>query len=127
MRKIAVLGLLGCALLGVDTPPVAGAGEVACSAEPCSRALQGSTRLRTWVSPSFPASYGWRFSVFREGHELKSVNSIGECSGTFGGRGMLATLNGCRRRLKLLYLGAVPFTIRWRVFAHCACGQRPFP
>ena len=92
-------------------------GPIYCSKTACSRTLDGSTRLQTWISPKFPRSYGWRFAVYRKGHSLPDTIDSVRCAGTFEGHGMIATLNGCGGRFKLTYLGPGHFSIRWRVFA----------
>ena len=92
-------------------------GPVKCSKQPCSRVLSASTSLQKWVSPRFPISFGWRFNILRRGHMLKGTVDETGCGGTFTGRGMIATLNGCHGQLKLIYIGTGHFTVRWKVIA----------
>lgn len=57
-------------------------GPLQCSRKACSRGLDGSARLQSWVSPRFPPGYGWLFSVYRKGHSLQNTNGAGGCEGT---------------------------------------------
>jgi hypothetical protein len=95
---------------------------VPCAKQACTRAFDGSVRLRKWTSPRFPASYGWLFSVHKDGKSLAHTRPAGGCISTFTGRGMIATLNGCHGRFRLTYIATGRFTVRWRVFASCSCG-----
>jgi DNA-binding beta-propeller fold protein YncE len=94
---------------------------VRCIKKACVRLLHGTARLQSWVSPKFPREYGWRFSIYKSGRSLRTINAESGCSGTFTGRGVIATLNGCHGQLRLTYLGSGPFSIRWRVFERCEC------
>lgn len=98
-------------------------GQVPCAKKACTRTFDGPVRLRKWVSPRFPASYGWLFSVHKDGKSLAHTRPAEGCISTFTGRGMIATLNGCHGRFKLTYIAKGKFTVRWRVFASCRCGS----
>jgi hypothetical protein len=100
-----------------------GEKNVPCAKKACTRTFDGSVRLRKWVSPRFPASYGWLFSVHKDGKSLAHTRPAEGCISTFTGRGMIATLNGCHGRFKLTYIAKGKFTVRWRVFASCHCGS----
>lgn len=99
-------------------------GKVPCAKEACTRAFGGSVRLRKWASPRFPVSYGWLFSIHKDGKSLSHTRPAGGCISTFTGRGMIATLNGCHGRFRLTYIATGKFTVRWRVFASCRCGNQ---
>jgi hypothetical protein len=98
-------------------------GKVHCQTKACSRTFRASVQLRKWISPRFPPNYGWLFSVYKDGKSLAHTRPAGGCISTFTGRGMIATLNGCQGRFKLTYIGNGEFSIRWRVFRHCRCGD----
>ena len=91
-------------------------GRVHCSRRPCSRSLQGSTRVKRWSSPRFPPGYGTTFAVFVKGHSLQASDVAEHCIATFRGPALIATLNECHGKFRLIYLGSGPFKIRWRVF-----------
>jgi hypothetical protein len=98
--------------------------KVHCAKKACARTFVASAQLQKWVSPKFPRSYGLLFSVHKDGKSLAHTRPAGGCISTFTGRGMIATLNGCEGRFKLTYIGSGEFSIRWRVFRHCRCGDR---
>jgi hypothetical protein len=98
-------------------------GKVHCSKRACSRTFRASVELKKWTSPRFPPHYGWLFSVYKDGKSLAHTRPAGGCISTFTGRGMIATLNGCQGRFKLTYIGDGEFSIRWRVFRRCRCGD----
>ena len=54
--------------------PEEGLRRVRCSKKPCRRVLDGSARRQTWVSPKFPADYGWLFDVRIDGHSLRHTD-----------------------------------------------------
>ena len=89
---------------------------VRCSKRACTRILRASMRVKRWASPRFPLNYGTIFAVYVKGHSLRVSDLAEYCVGTFSGRGLLATLDECRGRFQLIYLGSGPFRIRWRVF-----------
>ena len=91
-------------------------GPVRCSKRACSRTLRASMRVKSWASSRFPLSYGTTFSVYVRGRSLPVSDLAEHCVGTFRGRGLLATLDECSGRFRLIYLGSGPFRIRWRVF-----------
>jgi hypothetical protein len=97
--------------------------KVHCLKKACSRTFTASAELRKWISPRFPPDYGWLFSIHKNGKSLAHTRPAGGCISTFTGRGMIATLNGCRGRFKLTYIGTGDFSIRWRVFEFCRCGD----
>jgi len=98
--------------------------RVRCSKRACTQVLSASRRPRTWVSPRFPKRYGWLFSLYKKGKSLAHTRpSADGCASTFKGRGMIATLNGCRRRFRLTYIGTGSFKVRWRVFEFCRCAK----
>jgi hypothetical protein len=97
--------------------------KVHCLKKACSRTFTASAELRKWASPRFPPDYGWLFSVHKDGKSLAHTRPAGGCISTFTGRGMIATLNGCHGRFKLTYIGTGEFSIRWRVFEYCRCGD----
>ena len=97
---------------------------VRCSKQACVRVLGGSARVRTWLSPRFPLSYGWLINVHKDGRQLEHSELVGGCRSTFHGQGILARLNACEGRFRLRYKGRGPFKVRWRVFEFCRCGDR---
>jgi hypothetical protein len=106
------------------------ARRVHCSAKACTHRFDGSVRPRKWASPKFPVSFGWLFSVYKDGRSLSHTRPAGGCISTFSGRGMIATLNGCHGRFRLTYIGRGDFLVRWRVFESCRCAAsagRPAP
>lgn len=112
----------------VVPPPERGKREdvddrVRCSKSACSRVLDGSDRPRTWRSPGFPKGYGWLFSIYKKGKSLPHTKPVDGCISTFRGRGMIATLNGCKGRFRLTYIGRGKFKVRWRVFEYCRCAD----
>ena len=78
---------------------------------------KGLPRVKSWSSPKFPLSYGTRFGVYVRGRSLPDSDVADNCIATFRGPGLIATLNECHGRFRLIYLGSGPFKIRWRVFA----------
>jgi hypothetical protein len=101
--------------------------RVRCAAKACVRILRATDRPRTWVSYRFPKAYGWLFSIHKGGKSLRHTRPAGGCASTFKGRGMIATLNGCRGRFKLTYIGRGKFRVHWRVFEHCRCAELSAP
>ncbi len=99
-------------------------GPVDCTKRKCSRSLIGSDQPESWMSPKFPPTFGWLFSVYRHGQALQFADRTGGCAGTFAGRGIIVAVDGCGNRFKLIYLGSGHFTIRWRVFENCLCTNR---
>jgi hypothetical protein len=100
-----------------------GKTRVRCARKACSLTLTASARPRTWRSPRFPANFGWVFGVFKDGESLRHTRPAGGCLATFTGRGMIATLNGCKGRFTLTYIGSGRFKVRWRVFERCRCAD----
>ncbi len=114
-------------LVGAEEEPEEKAvhhGAVKCTARECSRSLVGSDQPKSWTSPKFPPTYGWLFSVYRNGKSLQFADRTGGCAGTFAGKSIIVAVDGCGNRFKLLYLGSGQFTIRWRVFENCLCANR---
>jgi hypothetical protein len=97
--------------------------EVRCAKRACIRTLEGARRPQTWVSPKFPSSYGWLFSVYKGGESLPHSKPADGCISTFRGRGVKVVLNGCRGRFRITYRGSGEFKLRWRVFKSCRCAE----
>jgi hypothetical protein len=97
--------------------------NIHCLKRACSRTFTASPELQKWISPRFPPDYGWLFSIHKDGRSLAHTRAAGGCISTFTGRGMIATLNGCRGRFTLTYIGTGGFSIRWRVFEFCRCAD----
>ncbi len=90
-------------------------GHVPCSKHVCSRVLEASSRLQSWVSPSFPPGYGWVVAVDAQGKSLPHGHLIAGCIVRFEGSDVVIRVNGCNQRLKLLYRGGGRFRFRWKV------------
>jgi hypothetical protein len=97
--------------------------QVPCAKRTCSKRLQGSSRARVWVSPRFPRSYGWLIEVLVDGHPLRHTALEDECRSTFAGHGVIAKLNGCKGRIRLVYRGPGSIRLHWRVYAQCRCAE----
>lgn len=98
-------------------------GKTPCARKACTELLHGSPHARVWVSPRFPASYGWLFEIIVKGHPLHHTALEKGCRSTFAGHGVIARLNGCRGRFRIVYRGSGPMRLRWRVFAKCRCAE----
>jgi hypothetical protein len=75
------------------------------------------------VSPRFPRAYGWLLEIFVDGNRLHHTALEKGCRSTFAGFGVIARLNGCNGRIRLVYRGSSLVRIRWRVYAHCRCAE----
>lgn len=89
---------------------------VRCSKRACSRRLVATATVKRWRSPKFPLNAGTLFGLYVKGHSVHLSDLAEHCVGTFSTRGLLATLDECSGRFRLIYLGSEPFRIRWRVF-----------
>lgn len=97
--------------------------KVRCSRKACTRLLEGSPHARVWVSPRFPRSYGWLFEIYVDGHPLHHTSLERGCRSIFAGHGVIARLNACHGRFRIVYRGSGSMRIRWRVFARCRCAE----
>ena len=97
--------------------------KVRCASKACTRLLESSPHARVWVSPRFPRTYGWLFEIFVDGHPLHHTSLERGCRSTFAGHGVIARLNACHGRFRVVYRGSGSMRIRWRVFARCRCGE----
>jgi DNA-binding beta-propeller fold protein YncE len=98
-------------------------GKVPCAKRACSKLLAASPRAQTWTSPRFPRSYGWLFDIFVDGDALHHTKLEGGCASTFSGHGVIALINGCNGRIRVVYRGRTTLRVRWRVFAKCRCAD----
>lgn len=98
-------------------------GKVPCAKRACTKLLRGSPRARVWVSLRFPSSYGWLFEISVDGHRLHHTALENGCRSTFAGHGLIAKLNGCHGRFRIVYRGSGSIRFRWRVFAQCHCAE----
>jgi hypothetical protein len=97
--------------------------RVPCTKKACTVLLEGAPRARVWVSPRFPASYGWLFEIAVDGHPVHHTALEKGCRSTFAGHGLIAKLNACHGRFRVVYRGLGSIRFRWRVFANCRCAE----
>jgi hypothetical protein len=75
-------------------------------------------RLDHWHTKHvLPAEKALRFSIWINGHEVDARGRINKCDYTLFTRHLALDLNYCGSRLRLRYIGAVPFTLRWWLHA----------
>ena len=103
--------------------------RVRCTKRACVQVLEGGARPRTWSSPRFPMTYGWLINLHKKGRQLSHSELEDDCRSTFSGYGIHARLSACEGRFRLRYSGRGRFTVRWRVFEFCRCGEttKAFP
>lgn len=97
--------------------------SVRCSQSACSHLLTASTKAQTWISPKFPRTYGWILTIYSRGNPLHHTALEKNCMSTFTGNGLIARLNACRGRFRLVYRGTDRLRVHWRVFEHCRCAD----